>query len=147
MASGARWPLSEPAEPISEYVFSGDLQSLRHAVAEDPIAGRLGRARRSDLVFVVSEAASNALKHGDGTGVVRLWGDEHGVVGEVATPSSLTDALAGRRRPEWDATDGRGLWLINQICDLVELRGQERTTVLRMHLGTAPLAFAGRARG
>jgi hypothetical protein len=37
---------------------------------------------------------------------VRLWGDGDRVIGEVATPSSLSDAFAGRRRPDWDATTG-----------------------------------------
>ncbi len=147
VATGARWPQPEPIEPISEHAFSGDLQSLRHAVAGDAVAQGLDRERRSDLVFAISEAASNALKHGDGTCTVRLWSDGDEVVGEVVTPSALTDLLAGRRRPDWDAVDGRGLWLINQICDLVELRGDERATVLRMHLHVAVVPFTGRAPG
>lgn len=141
VATGARWPQHEPAAPASEHAFSGDLRSLRHAVAGDPIARILGRERLSDLVFSISEAASNALKHADGTCTVRLWGDGDEVVSEVATPSSLTDVFAGRRRPAWNATDGRGLWLINQICDLVELRSTGGRTVLRMHLQVTPAVY------
>ncbi len=134
VATGSRWPQAAPAEPVTEHTFAGDLRSLRHAVARDPIAGTLGRERRADLVFAVSEAASNAVKHGDGTCTARLWSDGDAVITEVVTRSAMPDALAGRRRPDWDAAGGRGLWLINQVCDLVELRSDTEATVLRMHL-------------
>ena len=134
VAAAGRWPQDEPGGPITEHQFAGDLRSLRHAVADDPIARRLGRARRADLVFALSEAASNAVKHGDGTCTARLWGQGDGVVGEIVTHSVIDDVVVGRRRPKWDATDGRGLWLINQVCDLVELRSHADATVLRMHL-------------
>jgi len=146
-ATGARWPQREPTEPVSEHVFRGDLQSLRHAVAGDMVVGVLDRERRSDLVFATSEAAANALKHGDGTGTVRLWRDGDAIVSEVVTQSSVADPLAGRRRPDRSADDGRGLWLINQICDLVELRSDARATVLRMHVRVAAVPFAGRTAG
>jgi len=147
LATGARWPQLEPTEPVSEHAFSGDLHHLRHAVAGDAVAQVLDREQRSDLVFATSEAAANALKHGDGTCTVRLWSDGGEVVSEVVTRSSLTDPIAGRRRPDWNASDGRGLWLINQICDLVELRSDEENTVLRMHLQVAAVPFAGRTVG
>ena len=56
------------------------------------------------------------------------------MVGEVEHAFRGGDACAGRRRPRWDSTDGRGLWLINQVCDLVELRSRGGETVLRMHV-------------
>ncbi|HET9103842.1 MAG TPA: anti-sigma factor RsbA family regulatory protein [Solirubrobacteraceae bacterium] len=133
VATGRHWPLEEPVPPISEHPFSGDLGSLRRAVAQDPHAAALG-SRRSDLVLAVSEAASNALKHADGTCVMRLWSTGAEVISEVWTRSTIRDAFAGRRRPPWDAEDGRGLWLINQVCDLVELRSGGEETILRMHL-------------
>jgi len=45
--------------------------------------------------------------------------------------------MAGRRRPAADAAAGRGLWLINQLCDLVELRSGAAGTTLRMHIRAA----------
>jgi hypothetical protein len=133
VATGRHWPLEDPVPPISEHAFSGDLGALRRAVAGDPHARTLG-PRLSDLVFAVSEAASNALKHADGTCVTRVWRAGAEVIGEVITRSAVSDAFAGRRRPAWDALDGRGLWLINEVCDLVELRSRSHETVLRMHL-------------
>jgi anti-sigma regulatory factor (Ser/Thr protein kinase) len=132
--AGTRWPQPSGNEPISEFKFEGDLRALRAAVAADPVTHLLSRSRRADLVFVVHEAATNAVKHGGGRAVARLWRDGETVICEVSTPSPLKDAAVGRRRPSLDAAGGRGLWLINQICNLAELRSAEDGTTLRMHL-------------
>ncbi|MEA2213080.1 MAG: hypothetical protein QOF83_3028 [Solirubrobacteraceae bacterium] len=134
LLAGDRWPQEPRREPISQLDFAGDLHALRNAVATDPVAENLGRERRADLVFVINEAATNAIKHGDGRCTARLWQDGETVVSEVATAAPLADALVGRRRPEHSAQSGRGLWLINQVCDLVELRSGEHGTTVRMHL-------------
>ncbi|PLW72621.1 sensor histidine kinase, partial [Streptomyces sp. DJ] len=45
------------------------------------------------------------------------------------------DPLAGRRRPSPESADGgRGLWMIHQLCDLVETRAGSGGLVLRMHM-------------
>ena len=129
-----RWPLGDPTEPMSEHIFAGDLRSLRHAVVADPSLEGLSRERRDDVVFVVNEAVTNAVRHGDGRCTARLWHDGRSVVSEVSFDTAVPDVLAGRRRPPPDAPSGRGLWLINQVCDLVELRSGGAGTTLRMHV-------------
>ena len=107
---------------------------LRRAVADDPVLGSLSAARRSDVVFAINEAACNAVRHGNETCLTRIWHDGDEVVTEVSSRSAITDAMAGLRRPAADALQGRGLWLINQVCDLVELRSGTSGTTLRMHI-------------
>jgi anti-sigma regulatory factor (Ser/Thr protein kinase) len=107
---------------------------FRHALADDPALQALSEERRSDLVFAASEAASNAVKHSDGTCMARIWRDGDEIVTEVSTHSTITDLMAGCRRPAVGALEGRGLWLINQLCDLVELRSDASGTTLRMHV-------------
>lgn len=131
------WPMESPSEPVFEHPFTGSLRELRRDIADDPLVGRLSSQRRSDLVFAVNEAASNAVKHGDGACTTRIWHDGRSVVSEVTFDGSLDDLLAGRRRPDTDATSGRGLWLINQVCDLVQLRSDTSQTTLRMHVRDA----------
>lgn len=131
---GERWPLGEPVEPISEHMFVGDLRSLRRAVIDDPRLRGLSRERRDDVVFVVNEAATNVLRYGDGRATARIWHDGRSVISEVSSDAAIADVLAGRRRPPPDAPSGRGLWLINQMCDLVELRCGGEGTTLRMHV-------------
>jgi anti-sigma regulatory factor (Ser/Thr protein kinase) len=135
--TGSRWPQSEAIEPVSEHFFDGDLHALREAVADDPLLGGLPKARQSDLVFAVNEAATNAIKHGDGHCRARIWREYDAVVSEVATATQISDPMAGCVRPSVEALDGRGLWLINQLCDLVELRSGEAGTTVRMHLRAA----------
>jgi hypothetical protein len=36
-------------------------------------------------------------------------------------------------RPELDAQTGRGLWIVNQLCDLVQMRVMPTGTTVRMH--------------
>ncbi len=131
---GELWPLEDPTGPVSEHPLDGSLKELRRAIADDPVLGSLSAQRRSDLVFAINEAASNAVKHGNVTCMTRIWHEGDEVVTEVSSPSGIPDVMAGRRRPAADALQGRGLWLINQLCDLVELRSGTSGTTLRMHV-------------
>jgi anti-sigma regulatory factor (Ser/Thr protein kinase) len=131
---GERWPLADPDGPVSEHAFAGDLRSLRQAVIDDPCLLKLSPQRRHDMVFVVNEAATNVLVHAGGHCTTRIWHDGTSVVSELSSGAEVHDVLAGRRRPSPDAHSGRGLWLINQLCDLVELRSGGKGTTLRMHV-------------
>jgi anti-sigma regulatory factor (Ser/Thr protein kinase) len=133
-ALGELWPLEDPTGPVSEHPLDGSLIELRRAIADDPALRSLSPERRSDLVFAINEAATNAMQHGGATCMTRIWHDGDVVVTEVSSHSGIADVLAGRRRPPADALDGRGLWLINQLCDLVELRSGLSGTTLRMHV-------------
>ncbi len=128
------WPLEDPTGPVSEHPLVGSLLELRRAITDDPALGSLSAERRSDLVFAINEAASNAVKHGNETCLTRIWHDGDEVVTEVSSHAGIQDVMAGRRRPAADALQGRGLWLINQLCDLVELRSGTSGTTLRMHI-------------
>jgi anti-sigma regulatory factor (Ser/Thr protein kinase) len=61
-----------------------------------------------------------------------VWRDGDALVCEVRDRGQLGDPLAGRR-PTPEQPDGRGLWLVNQLCDLVQLRSSASGTVVRFH--------------
>jgi anti-sigma regulatory factor (Ser/Thr protein kinase) len=71
---------------------------------------------------------------------LRLWTTEQGaVVAEIRDNGSLHNPLAGRRRPAiTSANGGRGLWMIHQLCDLVEIRATDTALTLRLHIAPAP---------
>ncbi|MFD8638520.1 ATP-binding protein, partial [Streptomyces sp. NPDC059656] len=96
----------------------------------------LNAARRGDLVLAVSEAAANSLSHGGGKGTLRLWDSaDSGVVAEIRDGGHLADPLAGRGRPSLASPHGgRGLWMIHQLCDLVEIRASADSLTLRLHM-------------
>jgi anti-sigma regulatory factor (Ser/Thr protein kinase) len=137
MRFGELWPLAPAPGHVSEHPLDGSLSELRHAVAEDPALNSLSPARRTDLVLAVNEAATNAVRHGDGECMTRVWHERGEVVTEVSSHPGIADVAAGCRRPPTDALDGRGLWLINQLCDLVELRSDAVEMTLRMHVRDA----------
>lgn len=134
MRFGELWPLPSPPGQTSEHPLDTSLHDLRHAVAGDPALEPLSAEQRQDLVLAVNEAATNAIRHGDGACMTRIWRDADEIVTEVSSGTGIEDVMAGCRRPAVDALEGRGLWLINQLCDLVELRTDSHRTTLRMHL-------------
>jgi anti-sigma regulatory factor (Ser/Thr protein kinase) len=131
----AEQPLPDPAGPVHALAVTGDLARLRRFVAEHAAPAGIAGDRLEDLQLAITEAAANTIRHaGGGPGTLRVWRDARAFVCEVADGGRIADPLAGRRRPSLDATTGRGLWLINQLCDLVELRQGPRGTTLRLHM-------------
>lgn len=137
-----------PAEPASlldgaltpaprdatHFVFdAGRLRDLRRLV--NRAAERVGMGFRSeDLVLAVNEVATNSLAYGGGRGQLRLWAIDGGMICEVVDRGHIRDPLAGRRRPPNHRRGGLGLWLANQVCDLVQIRSRPEGTVVRLHM-------------
>jgi anti-sigma regulatory factor (Ser/Thr protein kinase) len=89
--------------------------------------------RTADLVLAVGEVTANTLRHTHGGGTASVWHTRAEVICQVSDEGQIKDPLAGRRRPP-EAT-GLGLWVVHQVCDLVELRTGRRGTTIRMHMG------------
>jgi anti-sigma regulatory factor (Ser/Thr protein kinase) len=111
---------------------------MREWVTARAAEASLDRRRTSDLVLAVNEAVSNTLVHSDGNATVRIWRNDEELVCEVSDRGHIDDPLVGRRAPAAGDEGGRGVWMINHLCDLVELRsGQDAGTVLRLHVTLA----------
>ncbi|MEV0414310.1 sensor histidine kinase [Streptomyces sp. NPDC050448] len=132
-------PLPEPeyGAPWLAYAH-GELGEVRAHTEAWARGTALSATRRGDLVLAVSEAAANSLSHGGGKGSLRLWSTSGaGVVAEIRDGGHLADPLAGRRRPSLTSVNGgRGLWMIHQLCDLVEIRSSDSGLTLRLHMTT-----------
>lgn len=131
---GCQQPLSQPpAEALCLAFALDDLAIVRSLVSRQADAAGLAPDRASDLVLAVDELATNTIVHANGSGVVRAWSLADQVVCQVEDRGEIDDPLAGRRLPVIEE-GGIGLWMVNQLCDLVEVRtGPERTTV-RVHV-------------
>jgi len=126
--------LPEPAgQPALLEFGAGPLSKLRGFVSRHAIAAGLDPARTVDLVLVVNEVASNSVLHGGGNGTLRIWQDDGQLVCEVSDSGYFYERLAGSKRPPPDQEGGRGLWLANQLCDLVQVRSLPHGTVVRLH--------------
>ncbi|HEU4492066.1 MAG TPA: sensor histidine kinase [Jiangellales bacterium] len=133
-------PLPEPTRVIDEAAF--DRRGLRHVrtlVASTAERFGMDPARTADLVVAVNEVTTNSVTHAGGQGHLRLWRDGRSLVCEVCDRGRLDEPLAGRRRPPAGSLGGRGLWLANQLCDLVQIRCYESGTVVRLHMGITTL--------
>jgi len=112
------------------------LQWARGVVAAEAKRRGLSRERSFDLVAAVGELTANSVVHGGGRGVLSLWLEEEALVAEVADFGLIEEPLTGRLRPLPSQHGGRGLWMVNHLCDLVQVRsGPDGTTVrVRMSL-------------
>jgi anti-sigma regulatory factor (Ser/Thr protein kinase) len=127
-------PLPDPpAGAVSLQVTVAGLGAMRHLVADHARALGLPREREFDFVLAVNEVATNSLEHGDGPVTLRLWRNGAGVVCELRDRGRFEYSLAGRRAPTPDDPRGRGLWIANQLCDLVQIRSSADGTVVRVH--------------
>jgi anti-sigma regulatory factor (Ser/Thr protein kinase) len=134
-------PAPERGEPVS-YPYTTDLGAIRAVVHRHAIEAGLTEARAIDLVLAVSEVAANTVKHAKSPGSLTIWYDTSEIVCQIHDEGVITDPLAGRREPSLDALGGHGLWIVNQVCDEVELQSDETGTTIRLHMNL-PAATPG----
>jgi anti-sigma regulatory factor (Ser/Thr protein kinase) len=130
--------LPEPVGPVAELRYGladvADVRAFVRRFAED--AG-LERLATENLVLAASELATNSIRHATGAGAVRLWTDADELLCEVRDGGLIEDPLVGRVVPPADALGGRGIWIVNQLCDLVQVRSSRQGTAVRVHMRRA----------
>jgi anti-sigma regulatory factor (Ser/Thr protein kinase) len=128
-------PLPDPPPDALEVAIRvGTLAAVRRVVGELADEAELPLARHADLVLAVGEIAANTVRHGGGRGVLRAWAQHDRVVCDVRDTGRIADPLAGRARPPLGSHGGRGLWIANQLCDLVQIRALPTGTAVRLHV-------------
>lgn len=134
---GCDQPLPAPPPGARRVVYHDSLREVRTLVARCAAASGLADDRSADLILAVSELAANTLRHTPSGGALWVWRAGGHILCQVEDSGVITDPLAGRVRPLGGEPSGHGLWLVNQICDLVEVRsGGDGTAIrLRMRLG------------
>jgi anti-sigma regulatory factor (Ser/Thr protein kinase) len=136
VAAAFNLPLPDPpphATTVTVDVFA--LPAVRRTVAEHAHRAGLPPQRTTDLVLAVNELTTNTVRHGGGTGKLALWTEDDQLVCQLADNGCLTDPLAGRIPVPPDALGGgRGLLLVNQLCDLVRVHTTSAGTTIRAYL-------------
>lgn len=115
--------------------FEADLSAVRRQVADT--AARLGlpQDRIERLVFAVNEVATNAVQHGRGSGTVTVRRAGRRVVCDVTSTGGGDAAwYLGYLPPSPDQTRGHGMWVVRQLCDLLEVHTDEESTTVRVHV-------------
>jgi anti-sigma regulatory factor (Ser/Thr protein kinase) len=130
----ARFSTPLPPAPSSADAvpFEGaDLAGLRGVVSRLAGQAGVGAAAREDLILAAHELATNSVIHGGGRGVLRAWTEPGAFVCEIEDAGLIEDPLVGRDLLQELAENGRGIWMANQLCDLVQVRSGPDGTIVR----------------
>jgi anti-sigma regulatory factor (Ser/Thr protein kinase) len=133
---GCDHPLCPAPAGAEALAYDTDLAPVRRLVAEHARRAGLAGERTVDLVLAANEVAANTIGHTTGSGVLHIWHTAAEIACQVHDQGEITDPLAGRVRHGPDDR-GHGLWLVNQVCDLVEMRTGQAGTTVRMHMRLA----------
>jgi anti-sigma regulatory factor (Ser/Thr protein kinase) len=123
-----------PGDATSVRFTVEQLSEVRQFAAERAQAIGLDFARIDDFVLATNELATNSLQHGEGSATARIWRCDGSIACQVENAGRIDQPLAGRRRPSPEQPRGRGLWLVNQICDLVQIRSGDSGSVARLQM-------------
>jgi anti-sigma regulatory factor (Ser/Thr protein kinase) len=126
--------LEEPPAGADELRVTLDgLRDARERVRQRAEEAGLGE-RADDFVLAVNEVLSNSLYHAHDDGSLRIWNEPDGLVCEVRDAGYIAQPLVGREEPAIGQVGGHGIWLVNLVCDLVQVRSAEHGSTVRMKM-------------
>lgn len=128
-------PLTAPCDPhqVTRY-GPGDLALVRERIRACATENGLTGTRLTDLLLAATEVATNSVRHGGGSGTLRTWAHEDWLVCEFHDAGHIADPLVGRVRPAAGQSGGQGMWLVQQVCDMVQIRTDaDEGTTIRLH--------------
>ncbi|MFC1415489.1 anti-sigma factor RsbA family regulatory protein [Streptacidiphilus cavernicola] len=134
--------LGPPCDPHHAFAYGpGQLGAVREKVADCATAHGLDGTRLRELLIAATEVATNSINHGGGHGTLRVWTEETDLVCEFHDAGYIDNPLIGRVRPHPDQVGGHGMWLVQQLCDLVRIRSTPDTgTTVRLYTTLPPKA-------
>lgn len=97
------------------------LSRARARVVESATGAGIDTDRAGKLAIAVSEIATNALVHADGTAHLQIITTTDSFVVEVSDHGPGLPGDQAVELPSPDQDRGRGLWLADQLCDRVEV--------------------------
>ena len=135
VAAGFNHPLPDPPQGAATVVVDVfTVRGARRFAAEQARQAGLADARIANFTLAVSELAANAVRHGGGSGRMAVWADDGQLVCQLSDGGVLTDPLAGRVPPPVHSSGGRGLMMVNKLCDLVRVHTTAAGTTTRIHM-------------
>lgn len=132
-------PLPVPPASAASLSYRADQAGVRQFVADRARLAGLAPDRVTDLVIAAGELAANTLAHTSGPGTLWVWAAGGEILCQVADSGYVRDPLAGSFLPDpAEPGGGRGLWVVHQLCDLVETRTGPAGTAVRLHMRLTP---------
>lgn len=132
--NGDDWPVL-----LARRRFTGPhLRQLRQLVTSAAREVGLDRDRGYDLALAVSEAAGNVIRHAGPVGHLELIRDDNrALIVHVIDDGPGMPPAGAAARPGAEHDSGRGLYLMQQLCDHVEYRTGPTGTTVRMVMNLA----------
>jgi serine/threonine-protein kinase RsbW len=131
-AGDSRMPGHATGPGTMHYAEATDLARVRRFVQSGARALGLPERRAELLTLAVSELATNTLQHTDGGGQVRIGTDAGWLVCDVVDRGPLR--ILGRDMPAAGAVRGRGLAIVERICDEVTVAAEPAGTRVRLRM-------------
>jgi anti-sigma regulatory factor (Ser/Thr protein kinase) len=129
-----RTPLSDVPDRAERWEFGPDeLGQVRQWVGGQASSHGVSRDRLEDLSLALHEICTNSIRFGGGRGALAVWIADGSLICNVTDRGRIDDLLVGRVLPPLDGLGGRGVWLANQLCDLVQLRSGDDVTQVRLY--------------
>lgn len=126
-------PLPDVPAWASAYRFFGhDIVEVRRRVQSVCRSEAMDPARAEDLMLAAHELATNSVLHGGGMGLLSIWREPGALVVEISDTGLIDDPLVGRGLLDLQSENGRGIWMANQLCELVQVRSGARGTQVRL---------------
>lgn len=123
--------MRETADGMS-YAVPDDLRRVRAFVTERALALGLPGTRLDMLILAVSELTTNTLQHTGGGGHIRVWAEHGRLICDVVDEGE--DRPFGRPMPSAEAVRGRGLAIVERVCDAVHTATVPGGTLVRICL-------------
>ena len=128
-------PLADAPAIASEMRFDSDaLSDVRRFVEDRAAHAGLDALRSDDLVLAVNEIVTNSVRYGGGQGVLKMWETPDTSISEVRDSGHIDGPMIGRLRPTPNESGGFGVWIANQVCDLVQVRSFPDGSTVRLHM-------------
>ena len=123
----------------------GPASLARLRTAAGVAAARHGLSSQQVWQFVLAmhEAAANAVRHGGGSGQLLLWKQDGELIAEISDygPGMPDGHRIIPSDPGASLQNGRGLWLINQVCAGLDIEtGQTGTRLTLRYPIDSPVA-------
>jgi anti-sigma regulatory factor (Ser/Thr protein kinase) len=129
-----RTALSDVPDRGERWEFGPDeLGQVRQWVGGQASSHGVSRDRLEDLALALHEICTNSIRFGGGRGALAVWIADGALICDVTDRGRIDDLLVGRVLPPLDGLGGRGVWLANQLCDLVQLRSGDDFTQVRLY--------------
>jgi anti-sigma regulatory factor (Ser/Thr protein kinase) len=123
----------QPPPPAdAEAVDFTVVAKARQVVFDWATRAGLPAERVTDLLIAVSEIGGNSIIHGTAGATLLTWTEDGWLVCEIRDKGHIQDPLAGRVPPPMMTESGRGLLMVNYLCDLVQLKTGPTGTAIRL---------------